>query len=109
MLGHVSKTCKDKEGECWMKQTINVNGKRMNKLEEILKLLQKLNEDFYTEEERENNGYPICLLLKADGSGQLERAEYPEVVFSFNGLDMLECFLRSNRRNQFMMAQKENG
>lgn len=74
----------------------NINGKRMNKLEEIIKLLQKLNEDLYTTEQLEANGYQFTITLKADGSGVIEQHDYPETLYNFCCLGELEEFLKAD-------------
>jgi hypothetical protein len=90
------------------KKTINVEGKRMNKLEEIVRLLQKLNEDFYTEEERIKEGYPIEICLSADGSGTIEHRQiFPFVVYPFCDSMELEAFLKGNHREQFFMSRNK--
>jgi hypothetical protein len=92
------------------KETINVNGKRLNKLEEIVRLLQKLNEDHYSKEELETGGYPIELVLQANGGGSIRLPEFPCRSYVFDNTELLYNFLTANRRTQLQMFgnQKEN-
>lgn len=87
------------------KETINVNGKRMNKMEEIVKLLKKLNEEMYTEEQREELGYPISVVIRADGSGRLEQGNYPERLYQFVDLAELEEFLKAGQLSRLAMVR----
>jgi hypothetical protein len=88
-----------------MQKPINVNGRKVNKLEEIVRLLAKLNEDHYTEEEREKEGYPIIVTVRADGSGDLCDGGDLSTVYRFNSLSGLESFLKANRRQQLMLSR----
>ena len=84
-------------------KTINVSGRKVNKLEEMIGLLAKLNEDHYNEEERGKIGYPIRLILLADGSGQLSDWQAGQ-VYRFDSLKEAEDFLKAGRKNQMRMA-----
>lgn len=88
----------------------NITGKRKNKLEEIVGLLQKLNEDFSTEEKLEKEGYHITVEFKCDGSGNIYQQDYPESLYAFNDLIELETFLKADRKEQYLMGkyQREN-
>jgi hypothetical protein len=86
-------------------EPINVNGKRLNKLEEIVKLLKKLNEDMFSEEEREQEGYPMSIDIRADGSGMIRNRVLLCDVFTFGDLYDLERFLKASRREQYLMGR----
>jgi hypothetical protein len=84
------------------KEQINVNGKRLNKLEEVVRLLQKLNEDLYSKEQIEENGYPFSLYLKADGSGDIEGNE---ILFRFDTTLQLEEYLKAGALQKLIMTR----
>jgi hypothetical protein len=86
-------------------EPINVNGKRLNKLEEIVKLLKKLNEDMFSEEEREQEGYPMSIDLRADGSGTVRNGAITINIYTFSDLVDLERFLKASRREQYLMGR----
>lgn len=81
-------------------EKVNVNGRRLNKLEEVIKLIQKLNEDHYTEQEREEYGYPIHLVLLASGEGNIYDRSNGRVILRFENIIELEEFLKADRRTQ---------
>jgi len=87
------------------KKEININGKKLNKLEETIKLLQKLNEQLF---DTESEGYPVSITLRADGSGYIIQRDYPEVLFKFASLIQLEGFLKADYKNR-LIAMRENG
>lgn len=90
------------------RQQVNVNGKRLNKLEEIVRLLQKLNEELYSKEYLEQNGYPLELHLVCNGSGYLQDSPYYE-MFRFEDLGMLERFLRAQQLERFALLNNQKG
>lgn len=87
-----------------MSEKINVNGKRLNKLEETVKLLQKLNENYLEKTELDEGGYTLRILLNADGSGVIEDLS-KGWVFAFDTTVELDEFLKANRYTQLILAQ----
>jgi len=86
-------------------KTINVNGRRVNKLEEIVQLLAKLNETSYSKEILDTCGCPIQIHLEADGSGVIWQ-KGGGTVYNFSDVVDLETFLKAEKGMQFRMIQE---
>ena len=91
-----------------MENKPNINGKRLNKLEEVVKLLQKLNEDYFIKEELDEKGYPIHLMLECDGSGTLEDKSRHYGIYNFSSTEDLYQFLTANKITQLVLAKENN-
>ena len=88
-----------------MQEKININGRKLNKLEETVKLVKKLNEEWYDTEEK---GYPLYVVINADGSGAVEQRDWPETIYTFDCLETLNAFLNATQLQKAMLL-RNNG
>ena len=99
-----------------MQEKISINKRKLNKLEETVKLLQKLNEEWYNTEEE---GYPIHIVISANGSGEVIERHQPapgtrlrwapdHTIYTFEYLDTLNAFLNATKLQRAMLL-RNNG